>query len=88
MNGFFDDWDGGRMIRAATAAAVLASAASSALGIAAVRFAERELALRAPPETPAPELRTSHPAIDYGATGSTGDACRREIVVPGPCGDE
>ena len=86
MSSFFDDWDGGRMIRAATAAAVLASATSSALGIAAVRFAERELALRAAPETPAPALRTSHPAIDYGATGSIGGECRREIVVLVPCG--
>jgi hypothetical protein len=85
MAGFFDDWSGGRAIRAATAAAVLASVVSSALGIAAERFAERELALRAAVEASAPALRTSGSAIDYDPTGAVGGHCRREIVVLGPC---
>jgi len=85
MSGFFDDFDGGRTLRAATAAAMIASAASTALGLAAERFAERELALRA--FLSAPVGGKQKPAIDYAATGAIGGECRREIVVLGPCSE-
>jgi len=84
MSGFFDDFDGGRTIRAATAAAMIASAASTALGLAAERFAERELAVRAYLSAPVGKQK---PAIDYAATGAIAGECRREIVVVGPCGE-